>query len=158
MDVNDFLRLYKIATRNEAQGHLKEALGFYHQALELYGGDFLPEELYLPWAGTKREELRTTYLEFLHRLARLQENRGSLTKAIDCYKRWLQADPFSDEPYQKLMLLYAQKGMRSMALKVYENCRQTLRQELQTEPDEATTAIYRKILELPQAPKGKPPP
>jgi LuxR family maltose regulon positive regulatory protein len=155
VDVNEFLRLYKIATRNEAQGHIKEALGFYNQALELYGGDFLPEELYLSWAEAKREELRTIYLELLHRLARLQENRGSLNKAIDCYKKLLQADPFSDEPYQKLMLLYAQKGMRSAALKVYEDCRQALRQELHTEPDEATTAIYRKILELPQAQKDK---
>jgi LuxR family maltose regulon positive regulatory protein len=155
VDVNEFLRLYKIATRNEAQGHLKEALTFYNQALELYGGDFLPEELYLPWAEAKREELRATYLKLLHRLARLQENCGSLTKAIACYKKLLQADPLSDEPYQKLMLLYAQKGMRTAALKVYEDCRQTLRHGLQTEPDVATTAIYRKILELPQAYKDK---
>jgi DNA-binding SARP family transcriptional activator len=54
-----------------------------------------------------------------------------------------------------LMLLYAQKGMRTAALKVYEDCRQTLRHGLQTEPDVATTAIYRKILELPQAHKDK---
>jgi LuxR family maltose regulon positive regulatory protein len=156
VDVNEFLRLYKIATHNDAQGHPKEALSFYHQALEFYGGDFLPEELYLPWAEAKREELRSIYLELLRRLARLQENRGSLTKAIDCYRKLLQADPFSDEPYQKLMLLYAHKGMRSAALKVYEDCRQALRQGLQMEPDEATTAIYRKILELPHAPKAKP--
>jgi LuxR family maltose regulon positive regulatory protein len=153
VDVNEFLHLYKIATRNEAQGHLKEALSFYNQALELYGGDFLPEELYLPWAEAKREELRTLYLELLRRLARLQENRGSLTKAIGCYNKLLQADPLSDEPYQKLMLLYAQKGMHTAALKVYEKCRQTLRQELHTEPDVATTAIYRKILEFPQVHK-----
>jgi LuxR family maltose regulon positive regulatory protein len=156
VDVNEFLHLYKIATRNEAQGHLKEALSFYNQALEFYGGDFLPEELYLPWAEAKREELRTIYLELLRRLARLQENRGNLTKAIGCYKKLLKADPLPNEPYQKLMLLYAQKGMRSAALRVYEDCWQALRQGLQAEPDEATTAIYHKILELPQSPMGEP--
>jgi len=40
--------------------------------------------------------------------------------------------------------------------KVYEDCRRVLWQGLQTEPDQAPTAIYQKILQPPQDPKGKP--
>ena len=47
---------------------------------------------------------------------------------------------------QKLMLLYARRGLRAPALRVYESCRKALRQGLDIEPDPVTTAIYRKIL------------
>jgi DNA-binding SARP family transcriptional activator len=44
------------------------------------------------------------------------------------------------------MLLYARRGLRAPALKVYEGCQKALRRGLDAEPDPATTAIYRKIL------------
>jgi DNA-binding SARP family transcriptional activator len=47
------------------------------------------------------------------------------------------------------MLLYAQKGRRSAALKVYRDCCLALKKELNTEPDEVTSAIHQKILASP---------
>jgi DNA-binding SARP family transcriptional activator len=43
------------------------------------------------------------------------------------------------------MILCAKKGMRNEALKVYEACKKALRDEIDTEPDQATTSIYNKI-------------
>ena len=45
------------------------------------------------------------------------------------------------------MLLYGKRGMRNAALRVYEEYKKQLKAELDVEPDEATTAIYRKIAE-----------
>jgi len=146
IDSQEFIRLYKTAAVKDAGGNIKEALTFYGQALELYKGDFLPEELYLPWAEAKREELRTSYVEILRRLAQVQEMRGSLSKAIDWYKKLLKADPLSEESYQKLMLLYAQKDSRSAAIKVYQDCCKILKEVLSADPDTVTKAIYHKIL------------
>jgi DNA-binding SARP family transcriptional activator len=110
-------------------------------------GDFLVEEPYLPWAEVKREEWRGTYIALLSRKAGLYERQGALTRAINCLRKIIQLDPTLEPAYQKLMLLYANRGMRSTALKVFEDCKKALQNELDMGPDEVTTSIYRKILE-----------
>jgi DNA-binding SARP family transcriptional activator len=149
LDVEKFLAGVKEGEKKETQGQVKEAISLYKNAVASYGGDFLPEERYFPWVDAKREKLRQTYQGFLHRLARLYEKQGALTRAIDCYKRLLDSDPLDEPACQRLMLLYAQKGRRSAALKVYQDCCLALKKELNTEPDEVTSAIHRKILASP---------
>ncbi len=149
LDVEKFLALVKEGEKKEAQGQVKEAILLYKEAVASYGGDFLPEELYSSWAAAKREELRETCLELLHRLGGLYEKQGALTRAIDCYKRLVRSDLLDEPACQRLMLLYAQKGRRSAALKVYQDCCLALKKELNTEPDKATAAIHQKILASP---------
>ena len=117
LDVENFLALVKEGERKEAQGQTKEAIALYKEAVAIYGGDFLPEELYSPWAVAKQEELRGTYLEILHRLAGLYEKQGTLTQAIDCYKRLVRVDPPDELACQRLMILYTQKGGHRPPLK-----------------------------------------
>jgi LuxR family maltose regulon positive regulatory protein len=149
LDVEKFLGLSKEGEKTVAKGQLKPAIALYKAAVASYGGDFLPEELYVPWLEARRADLRRTYLDLLHRLAGLYENQGSLTQAIDCYQQAVYADPLDEPACQRLMLLQAQRGRRSVALKTYQGCREALRRELNTEPDAATTAIYQKILSQP---------
>jgi DNA-binding SARP family transcriptional activator len=92
--------------------------------------------------------LRGTYLELLERLSRLYERQGAVTRAIEYCKKVLQVDPVLEPTYRRLMTLYARRGLRSEALKTYEACRKALARDLDTEPDEVTTAIFRKIQEL----------
>jgi LuxR family maltose regulon positive regulatory protein len=147
VDINEFLALCKAGERKEEQGEIKTAIALYKQALELYGGDFLAEELYHPWIEEKREELRGRFLDLLCRLARLFEAQGSLLKAIDCYNKVVQTDPLAEPAYRNLMLLFAQRGMRTAALRAYQDCQQSLKEALNAEPEAATSAIYRKIME-----------
>jgi two-component SAPR family response regulator len=99
------------------------ALSLFNEALELYQGDFLPEEVYAPWAGTKRNAIREKYIELLSRMGNLYENQGALKKAILCHRRAIQADPILEDSYQKLMTLYYNKGKLNEALRVYEDCK-----------------------------------
>jgi ATP/maltotriose-dependent transcriptional regulator MalT len=147
VDVDEFLSVYKHGEKKEEQGDIKGAISLYSKAAELYGGDFLAEELYHPWVEVKREDLRERFLELLSRLAKLYEGRGSLMKAIDCYNKMVQTDPLAEPAYRSLMLLFAQRGMRNAALRVYQDCKKALQEGLNAEPEEATNAIYRKILE-----------
>jgi len=147
VDADEFLSLYDKGKIKEKKGDTKEALSLYEAAAMLYQGDFLVEDLYAPWAGVKREELRKQYIELLYRMAELQENRGASKKATACYKKVILSDPFAEKAYQRLMVLYSNRGKRSAALKVYEECRQALQTGLDTEPDQITTSIYKKIVE-----------
>ena len=147
MDVTEFLSLYASGENQEEQGNPNQAISLYKKAVALYGGDFLAKEPYLPWAEERREELRGTYLDLLERLSRLYEKQGTLGRAIEYCKKAVQADPLLEPTYRRLMTLYAQRGMRSEALKTFEACRKALVRDLDTEPDEVTTAIFRKIQE-----------
>ncbi len=147
VDLFEFLALCKEGEMKEAQGELKTAIFFYKRAKELYGGAFLTEELYHPWAERKREELQDRFLDLLYHLARFYESQGSILKAIDCYHQVVQTDSLAEPAYRGLMLLFAQRGMRNAALRTYQDCRQALKESLNVEPEETTTAIYRKILE-----------
>ena len=109
--------------------------------------DFLAEERYLSWVERKRLELQSRYLEVLQRLAGLHERRGHVRAAIKCYQQVISTDPLAESAYQRLMLLYDQRGRRTAALRVYRDCQKAMREGLDTQPDRATTAIYRKILE-----------
>jgi len=147
VDAELFLSVLRVAEEKEKRGETKSALSLYTEALEMYKGDFLPEELYAPWVDKKREELRRKFIELLNRMARLYEKQGAAKKAIDCYNKAIQEDPLIEEAYQKLMTFYSNKGMYNDALKTYEACKRTLRTELKSKPDPTTSAIYRKVLE-----------
>ena len=146
VDTDIFLARRRQGEAAEKAGDTDQAITLYSEANALYKGDFLDDDPYLPWASGKREFLRQCHIAAFLRTAELNEAKGRLKKAIACHYLIIQADPVHEESYRKLMQLYARCGMGSAALKVYENCRKALREDLDTEPGEITTAIYRKLL------------
>ncbi len=146
-DLDDFQTLSRRGEQKERAGDIGAALLLYNGAVDLYQGDFLSEELYSPWIDAKRNELRKRYTDLLYRIADIQEKRGTSKVAIDCYVKIIRIDPLSEQVYQRLMTLYASRGKRTEAIKVYHDCRKAIREGLDTEPGRLTTSIYRKILE-----------
>ena len=69
VDVDRFLLLLRNGEEKEKAGEVKEALLIYNDAIEMYKGDFLAEEFYIPWANRKREELKGKYIELLSKAA-----------------------------------------------------------------------------------------
>lgn len=118
----------------------------YEQALALYQGDLLPEELYEDWAALKREELRDLCVHLLIELARLDEAHGRLDAAVARFERILDCDALHEEAHRELMRLYALTGSRHHALRQYQLCRSALARELGVEPSAETEALYREIV------------
>jgi DNA-binding SARP family transcriptional activator/CRP-like cAMP-binding protein len=147
VDLDDFLSSLRQGEKKEEGGDILSAISIYRQAVDLYTGDFLPEELYVSWVETKRQELETRFINLLFKVAELLEKRGNLKSATDYYKRVLQKDPTLEPAYQRLMLNYANRGMRNAALKAYEDCTRVLQRELDAEPDNLTTSLYKRLIE-----------
>jgi len=147
VDVDQFLTSIKRGEEREKVGDIKSALSSYTGAMEIYEGDFLPEEVYAPWANMKREELRQRYIDLLNRVCGLHEKQGALKKATECCRKVIAVDPLMEESYQKLMSLYFNRNMFNDALRVYEECKKVLKAELKTTPDTVTTSLYEKIVE-----------
>jgi DNA-binding SARP family transcriptional activator len=148
-DLDEFLVQCSQGKKVERAGDLDRAIICYRAAIELYRGDFLAEDLYAPWAETRRQELRAMYVEILSRTAELHLTQGSSKKAAEYYKRVIKADSVNEEAYQKLMQIYSNRGMRAEAIKLYDECKRVLGNDLGVKPGELTVSIYKKIIGIP---------
>ncbi len=145
VDLDKFISLSERGRKSADAQDLKRAHFFYNTALELYKGDFLPEDLYVPWVTLRRQEVQKRYLDLLLCTAELYQNEGSSKKAIECHRRIIEIDPLFELSYQRLMLLYSQRGQHATALKVFDDFKRYLYEELGTPPDRLTISIYQKI-------------
>src|SRR5688572_25835447 len=118
----------------------------YREAIALYTGDFLPEDLYEEWTVRRREELRNAHLSLLVELARLYEARGDAQAAIGVLQQVIEVEPLYEEAHLGLMRLYAMSGQRHQAVRQYQQLREALKQELDTDPDASAQQLYQEII------------
>ena len=131
IDVQEFLRLTGPGATLEQQ----------LDALDLYGGDFLPG-VYDDWVLLERERLATRYRETLSRLLTHYQNSGALDQALEMARRLVASDPLQEDANRVLMRLYYRAGRRDRALTLYQALRQKLADELEVEPEPATTELF----------------
>lgn len=149
-DIIEFEDFKKKAEISKGKGDIKSAITFLNEAVKLYRNDFLSDDLYIEVINSKRESYRQQYIAILNSLAGMFEKRGSLRKSADIYRKILKIDPISETTCQKLMLNFSSRGKRNDAVRLYEEFKKKLKEEVDTEPDLLTSNIYLKILD-----KGK---
>lgn len=146
VDADDFLaacdRIRHLRNHDDPQ----QMLDACRRAIELYRGEFLPEEPYLSWADMKRAVLRDHYVRINLDTAALLERSGDLDAADERYAAAIQADPLAEQAYQRRMRLLQRQDRRNAAIKLYQTLTRILAAELDTVPDAATTAIYEDII------------
>lgn len=118
----------------------------YEEALALYGGELLPEDLYEAWAEIPRDEVRTLHLRALLELSELYQNSGGPHVAELRLLEVLELDALNEDAHRRLMGLYARAGNRDHALHQYQKLREALRRELGVEPSVETRMTYTQIL------------
>ena len=119
----------------------------YEEALGMYRGDLLPEDLYEEWTGPRREDLRAWCIRLLSEVSRLHELRGEPERAIERLKQLLALDPQNGAACRSLMRLYAGMGRRTQAVRTYTKYRAALEADLGLAPSEETEALYREIVD-----------
>src|SRR5579883_1753765 len=115
------------------------------QAMELYGGDFIPGEESIEWVISRRESLRRAWISLLLELADLRLAREALPAALDVLDRLLSADPTNEAAVQRMIVVQAQMGRRGEAIQVYQHFAELLRQKYTIEPLPETRALYEKV-------------
>ncbi len=114
-------------------------------ALDGYGGDLLPDDLYDDWAAGRRLSLRTSYLALLARLGRLHEERRERRHAIAAWQRLLLTDPLDEPAHAALIALFARVGEPRQAIVQFDRLAAVLAKELGAEPDAATCELVAAI-------------
>ena len=122
-------------------------------AVALHRGDFLigfslrDSVNFDDWQFFQSEGLRRELAGALERLVHCYSAQGTFEPAIGCARRWLALDRLNEAAHRHLIQLYAWSGRRSAALRQYQECTRVLESQLGVSPQEATTALYRAIVE-----------
>jgi predicted ATPase/DNA-binding SARP family transcriptional activator len=159
LDVDQFTRLVRVWETHDhpPEQSCPECLEAQAEAVALYQGDFLQgfslrdSVAYDEWQFFQAEGLRQQLALALERLVMGYSARGDWESALDYARRWLALDQLHEPAHRQLMLLYAQTGQRSAALRQYRECVRILDEELGLAPSEETTSLYEQIRTAPAA-------
>jgi len=99
-----------------------------------------------PWAVGQRTLLRTLLRRGLECLAAVSVSNDEPALAVQYLTEVRAIEPFRETTYQQLMRLHAGMGNRAEALRVFDECRRLLRDELGASPSPQTEAIFLAIL------------
>ncbi|PYS69547.1 MAG: hypothetical protein DMF69_16680 [Acidobacteria bacterium] len=114
------------------------------QAVTLYRDDLLAG-WYQDWILFERERLQNKYLIMLDKLLRYSNEHREYEAGQSYAQTILRHDPAQERTHRQLMKLYYAAGDRTTALRQYDRCVTSLREELGVAPERRTTSLYEKI-------------
>ena len=140
--------------RAEAAAGPEAAADAAGECLAIAGGGFLTGDE-APWVQERRRDVEALCLRALEALATagLRLGGARLAAAEDAARALVEAAPFRESAHCLLMSTLAARGDVAEALRVYDELRLRLRDELGTAPGAEAQAIHRRLLEA-----GEPPP
>ena len=103
-------------------------------AMELYGGELLPDDRYAEWAESRRESLRQLHRESVARIAQDCLDRGEWEDAHVLLSQLMHEDPVDEQAHQAMMRLYAETGQPQAAMRQFDTLARVLRAELDVAP------------------------
>lgn len=140
-DVQAFQTCYIQARKALSRADDTTARAALLQMLELYRGDY-GQPFYSDWCTARRDELHAAYLDAHRHLAQIAWREKNLEKCTEHWQHMLRIDNCLEEAHLGLMQCYARQGKRSLALRQYRDCQETLRRELDIEPEPAIQQLY----------------
>lgn len=145
-DIEEFAEHYERGRLLDAAGRISDANEAYEEAVGLYRGAYLVEDLYEDWTMVERERLANAYVDMLDRLAANYMEAGQPWEGIRACYRALEKDRCHENSYRLLMLCYARMGQRDRAMRQYRLCEEALAQDYGLSPSPETHALYGRML------------
>jgi DNA-binding SARP family transcriptional activator len=101
-------------------------------AIELYGGELLPDDLYEPWTDQCRDRLRSRHQQLLRQAQRWDE--------------LVAADPTAEDAHVAIMSTLHAGGAHRAALRQFERLERILRDEVGAEPGLAARTLRDQVV------------
>lgn len=128
--VVDFHRFRQTVEEAQRTRDTKQRTMLLEQAIALYTGDFLKEDVYEEWSCFERESLKGQYLEALMELAGFCNEQGDTDRAITLARKAIDADHTYEEGYELILTALTDRGQTAEAHKIMKQCREAFRREL----------------------------
>lgn len=119
--------------------------GAWEETLALYGGELLPEYRYAEWTLLHRERAALLYQQALLAVAEERLAAGRPAEALDACRRLLALEPWHEGATLVGMRACMALGDVAAARRLYQKLAQTLRDELNTEPQGELQNYYRAL-------------
>jgi len=148
LDVTDFESLIE---NRHTQTDTSLRISLLADAAKLYRNHFLTgfslKDAYPfnEWAYAVSEDLRLKLATTLTTLSEDLCSEDQAEKAVPYARRLITLDPLNEASHRILMNVYIQARQHSAALKQYQTLEQTLRKELNLDPQPETRELYKKI-------------
>lgn len=97
IDVLQFLELATTGLRALRGGDADQAADTLRRAFDLYGGDFLEDQLYDQWTMPIREEARAAFIGVALALGKVAGDQGAYESAVSYYMRVIELDQYAEE-------------------------------------------------------------
>lgn len=115
-------------------------------AVAICGGDFLEDYPYEDFLDNERARLRKTQRLALLRLGDHCRSRRAAAEALGHYTAALVLDPCSEHVHRRLIFAHWLAGDVPAAVRAWQSCVATLRDELGVEPGPTTRTVARRLL------------
>ena len=119
-------------------------MGSLEKITALYRGPFLQGESGA-WAISPRERLRESFLRAVEQLGQHWEQRKDWRKAIEVYRKGIEAEDLFEKFYIRIMSCLQREGSQAEALSIYRRLKKTL-EGYGVEPSAEADALYHAIL------------
>jgi DNA-binding SARP family transcriptional activator len=146
VDAENFEKLINEGRSLQNKGRCDQALRCYDEALFLYRGDYLEQDVYADWCAEERERLGEIYLDMLSRKAECHAQRSEFVEAVQVCRKGLVQDSCRESFHCSLMRYLVHLGRIDSALAQYRQCRSILSREFGVEPMPETQQLHRQIL------------
>jgi len=149
LDAQEFENHRRAALKLQERNLWSQALEHFEQAIQLYRGDYLADDLYEEWTLMPRERFREQYLTAREGLAECYAHLGLYAHAIEQCQRAIQEKPVREHAYRQLMRYHHDAGRPDKVAQVYEACLRALQEHLDVEPTIETRKLYERLRKHP---------
>jgi DNA-binding SARP family transcriptional activator/predicted ATPase len=154
VDVHDFIQKLKSCSNH---GHSPSQICLncipaLTEAVDLYHGEFMSEfnlskaPAFDEWRLQEADLLNNLYMDALEKLVRGHRNFGDFSLAIQYARTLIRHDPYNDSAQYDLLQLYLITGQRVAAINHYKHYKDLLSRELDIEPSDEITSLFKQIL------------
>lgn len=113
-------------------------------AVRLYVGELL-EGWYHDWCVLERDRIQHRYLTLVDRLISYHLAHREVDRGLELGARALRSDPAREHVHRTMMELHALVGDRTSAVRQYQRCVGSLREDVGVEPSSETQQLYQRI-------------
>src|SRR5712691_9987709 len=99
-----------------------------------------------PWVITRRERLRDILVRALDCRVEALVWNGELALAQHQARAAVDLEPFRESGYRRLMQVLVRRGDRAEAVRVYQDCKRRLAEELGVAPSDETESLMRAVI------------
>jgi DNA-binding SARP family transcriptional activator len=99
-----------------------------------------------PWVTARRARLRDTLVRALDCRVEALVWNGELALAQEQARAAVELEPFRESGYRRLMQVLVRRGDRAEAVRVYQDCKKRLAEELGVAPSDETESLMRTVI------------